>query len=356
MLVSSGRRRVSFGLAVALVGLAVVSPRAWAEGDEDAAVRRGLDLRREGKDQEALEEFQKAYGRKRSARTIAQIGLAEQALGRWVEAEAHVGQALTDDNHPWIRKNAPTLKSALAEIQRHVGSLEIIGPPAAEVRVNGQVIGTLPFAKAVRVPIGILNVEVRKDGYLPSSRPVSIAVGVLTRESIGLQMIEPLPRQRVEVIPARSSEPLPASSASPDEAPGDDAGPANPVAEKSTDGAWQRPVAWGVAVAAAVAVAGGGAALFLRSQKLKDANNLGCRITGGTVNPVDPNNGTKCVDLADSASSLGVAAVITFSVAGALAIGSAILFATAPSKASGTGSLACAPALATPGAVCQFRF
>jgi hypothetical protein len=357
MVLSSRQARVSLGLAVAFIGLAAVASRAQAAGEEDAAIRRGLDLRREGKDQEALDEFQKAYARNKSVRTLAQIGLAEQALGRWVDAEVHVGQALSDESHPWIRKNAPALKNALAEIQRHVGSLEIIGPRDAEVRVNGQLVGTLPFTKPVRLPIGVLNVELRREGYLSSTRTVSITAGVLTRESIGLQIIEPTPRQRVEVVPARAaSAPPSALPASEPDATSDDAGPGEPGVDRGASGTWRRPAAWVAAAGAGLGVAAGGVALFLRSQKLRDADNLQCRIMGDLVNPVDPRNQARCVDLADSASSLGVAAVVSFSVAGALAIGSVILFVTLPPRASGAASVACAPVLTTPGAVCVLRF
>ena len=348
--------RFSLALAFALVGLAMLPRILWAAGDEDAALRHGLDLRRQGKDQEALEEFQKAYAQSKSTRALAQIGLAEQALGRWVDAEAHLGQALSDETQPWIRKNSAVLKGAFEEIQRHIGSLEIIGPQAAEVRVNGQIVGTLPFSKPARVPIGTLNVELRKEGYLPSTRTVSITGGLLTRESISLQVVE-TPQRRVEAVPPRALEVTPTSPPPPVSGGGvdGDVGRA-PTIVNSAGGTWQRPVAWGAAAAAALGVVGGGVALLLRGDRINQAGNLHCNVTNGTVKPVDPANGAQCVSLADSASSMGVAAVVMFSVAGALAIGSGVLFATMPSKASAAGSLACAPALATPGAVCQLRF
>jgi len=67
------------------VGLATIL--AWgtaaAQGTDpaDAAIRRGVDLRRQGQDDQALQEFKKAYELSPSPRALAQIGLAEQALG-----------------------------------------------------------------------------------------------------------------------------------------------------------------------------------------------------------------------------------------------------------------------------------
>jgi tetratricopeptide (TPR) repeat protein len=345
-----------------LIGLVTLSGSVPAASTDDSLIRHGLDLRRQGKDQEALEAFQKAFEDNKSARCLAQIGLAEQALGRWVDAEVHVGQALSEETNPWIRKNRETLATALTEVQRHVGSLEIIGPESSEVRVNGLAIGTLPFPKAVRVPIGLVNVELRKDGYLPSTRPVSIAPGVLTRESISLQKMNYMAPQERALSIAPSAESIARSPPLPlAVVPSHDGGRKNVEGEDTVGEAtshprtWQRPVAWSLAGAAVVGTGAGIGALLLRHQKLQETNNLRCNVASGTVSPEDPGNAGKCLSLANDSSKLGVTAVVAFSVAGALAIGSIILFATTPDAAAAE-TLACAPALTTPGATCQIRF
>jgi len=57
-------------------------------GDEsDAPINQGLKAMRKGDYQAALEAFQRAHQARPSTRSRTEIGLAEQALHRWVEAE-----------------------------------------------------------------------------------------------------------------------------------------------------------------------------------------------------------------------------------------------------------------------------
>src|SRR5262245_713516 len=79
--------------------------RASASNDEDALIRRGLELRRRGDDAAALPHFERAYWLAQSPRSAAQLGFAEQALGRWSDAEVHVAEALRAGDDPWVRKN-----------------------------------------------------------------------------------------------------------------------------------------------------------------------------------------------------------------------------------------------------------
>jgi hypothetical protein len=350
MLTAPGRS-ILFLVSAAVVSGGLAYPHdARAADAEEAAIQRGLELRRQKKDREALEEFQKAYSIGKSARALAQKGLAEEALGRWVDAEEHIAQALSDTSQPWIRKNSLVLRGALDEVERHLGSLEIMGPDGAEVHANGQVLGTLPFSKPARVPIGTLNVEVRKKGFLPTTRPVSIAAGSLTRESVDLAAAPPQP-PAVDPAPIQLAATPPARTAP--VAGGRDEGPARP---EDTGGHWRRGLAVGSAVGALLAAGGGAVALFIRSQKLDDINKYQCNLRGDTVNPPDQNDIPRCLDAANSYSTMGVATIVSFSVAGALAITSGVLFMTAPSRASAGGALACAPMAPLAGALCQMRF
>src|ERR1043165_4391919 len=106
----------SFALALAVgvsaaawsVILGTPSPARAAGGDDaaaDAAIRRGVDLRKQGRDMDALEEFRKGYAVAKTPRALAQIALAEQALGRWVDAESDLEQAMSSKSDAWIRKN-----------------------------------------------------------------------------------------------------------------------------------------------------------------------------------------------------------------------------------------------------------
>ena len=75
------------GIFAALLSVAILAART-AEATGDAAehlIKQGVELRAKGKDAEALVLFQKAYAATPSPRALAQIALAEQALGRWIE-------------------------------------------------------------------------------------------------------------------------------------------------------------------------------------------------------------------------------------------------------------------------------
>jgi hypothetical protein len=178
-------------------------------------VKQGLALRRERRDAEALEEFRRAYALDPAPRTLAQIALAEQALGRWVESEAHLLSALQASTDPWIAANRGVLAGGLGNIQGHLGSLEVDADvPGAELWVNSERVGSLPLAKPLRVEAGSLVVEVRAAGYSPARRMTSVEPGGSARESVHLVAIAPPPVSH-EPSPAPVQTVAPSASAFP---------------------------------------------------------------------------------------------------------------------------------------------
>jgi PEGA domain len=177
-----------FMLALTLLGT-VASNRglAFAE-DVDALIKKGIELRRQGKEQDALQVFQRAAAISRAPRVVAQVALAEQALGIWADAERDLTEALAAGaKEPWIIKNRRQLEEALRVIQSHLGSLEIWGqPPGTEIVIDGAVVGKLPMSTALRLPIGEISLTLRKDGYDKITRVVSISKGDHVRENIVL--------------------------------------------------------------------------------------------------------------------------------------------------------------------------
>src|SRR4051812_24298887 len=179
--------RLSLPLSIALACVSVAAAAPARADDVEALIKRGVELRRSGQDAEALELFRRAYDAAQTPRALAQMGLAEQALGRWPEAEAHIVKALAADKDAWILKNRSTLDASLVAIGEHLGSLEILGEPAgAEVIVDGQVAGKLPMAQPLRLATGSVAVEVRARGRLSVSRTVLVSAGQLTRETVRL--------------------------------------------------------------------------------------------------------------------------------------------------------------------------
>jgi hypothetical protein len=153
-------------------------------------LRRGFELRGAGRDAEALAVFRQAYSIAAEPTTLAQIALAEHALGRWVEAERDLRQAL--DAAPtdrWIRSHAAPLREALVEIERHIGTLELSdGVSGAHVLIDGVEVGTLPLAQPLRVRLGPLDVRIEAEGYETWHRTLD-ATSSLTREPVIMQPI-----------------------------------------------------------------------------------------------------------------------------------------------------------------------
>lgn len=193
--------RARIAALVCLAG-ALAGPVASAQSNVEAEIARGVAMRRDGRDQAALEVFQSVWTTTRAPRALAQVALAEQALGRWVEAEEHLVEALGGSVDGWVRARLPVLQAALAEIRRHVGRLDVGGDPAgAEVLVEGRVVGTLPLPRALRVRTGSLTFTVRREGYVPVTRTVQVEASYPSRETVALQ--------RVPVAPVIVAAPTP---------------------------------------------------------------------------------------------------------------------------------------------------
>jgi hypothetical protein len=177
------------GLAVGLmlVIVSAVGSLHAQPSDAGALVKHGLVLRRERHDAEALDEFRRAYALDPAPRTLAQIALAEQALGKWADAEADLQKALGAGDDSWIASNRRVLDAGLATIHGHLGGLDVEADvKGAELWVNGARVGSLPLAAPMRVEAGSVVVEVRAEGYATARRITSVEPGGSARESLHL--------------------------------------------------------------------------------------------------------------------------------------------------------------------------
>ncbi len=327
---------------------------ASAATEADAALKHGVELRRRGDDAPALQEFQRAYALQRSARALAQIGFAEQALGRWRDAEEHLGQALADGDDLWIRGNRATLERSRAIVAGHLGSLDVLGgPEGAVLRVDGRAEGRLPLARPVRVAAGSVGIELRAEGYLPATRPVTITAGELSRETIMLQRLEVAPatagpgispaitptQSPVALAPAPPGAALPAMAAAPY------------VPDDLGDGGWERTAAW-VSAGVAVLVAGGAAVAVVARGQYADqvasaVRDNRCTQAGDRFTGVGAED---CANAATDRDRSAMLALLGGGVAGAFAVASAIFFVATPRADAGARSaavrarFACAPA------------
>jgi serine/threonine-protein kinase len=186
------RRGALLGIAF-LASCPSTSARAQ-DTDADAFIRKGLELRRLRHDAEALEAFRRAYALKATPRALAQIALAEQALGDWVDAEADLDAALQSSGDVWIAPHRSALLEGLATIRSHLGWVEITADaPGTRAWVNGAPVGALPLPRPVRVEAGSVVIELRADGFVPVRRVAFVEPGGSAREAVRLVPLAPEP-------------------------------------------------------------------------------------------------------------------------------------------------------------------
>lgn len=171
--------------AALLLVLASAPGTALAQSDpsaqEEALVREGVELRRQGQDEAAVAVLRRAYQLHGSPRATGQLALAEQSLGRWARAESLLRNALCAVEDPWVARNREVLTGALAVAEQHLATVEVLGGvDGAELRVDDERVGTLPGDRTLRVAAGSARVScVTPDGV------VTTRVLELTARAVG---------------------------------------------------------------------------------------------------------------------------------------------------------------------------
>lgn len=305
-------RRCLF-LALAFAAVVSASSARAEDAGVEALLARGVALREQGKDEEALGVFREAHAKSPSGRARAQVALAEQALGMWVAAEADLLAALAS-SETWIERHRAALDGALGVVRRHLANLELRGTEDADIYVDGARIGvgTGPF----RVESGSRRLEVRAKGFHPTARTIDVPPGGVARETITLV-------REVSPDASAASRPLPAT-------PGDDRG------------ATQRLVGW-VLGGSGVGLAAFGAVGLVVRQGIVDDYNTACPGVGVAQSP-------ECESKADSARTWRALSIGALIVGGVAIAGGAVVVLTAPrsgasARAEGAVRIAlrCAP-------------
>jgi hypothetical protein len=210
-------RTAKGALALAVVALLAASPARAAGEDATSLLKRGVDLRREHKDEDALAAFKEAARLSPSPVARAQIALAEQALGRWLDAERDLAKVLADPDDPWIAKNHDALEEARGMIDEHCAWLTVdANVERAEITLDDR---TLARGREERVVAGSTILVVQSSGYVPVVRHVDLAPRSHTRLAMILAPLvaTPLPSPATLAAPRAVATDLPRASATREE-------------------------------------------------------------------------------------------------------------------------------------------
>jgi hypothetical protein len=183
---------LSILLVLAVAAPAMAAGETEAESpDLEASIQQGIALRKAGNDDAALSLFLDLERKNpESIRVMLHITAAAQATGRWLMAYSYLHKASSHKNDPYFIRYRVAIKGIEDAINQHVGQFRAVGaPPGAEVRLNGEVVGTLPMIDAKPIEVGQYVLEVTKGGYYPLRRAVSVGAGsALTQESADLRL------------------------------------------------------------------------------------------------------------------------------------------------------------------------
>jgi hypothetical protein len=338
---------VTVRAAVVAVTLALVEATSYAQSAEDlraaeTLMEEGVALRQRGDDEAALARFREAFSRTHAPRAQAQVALAEQALGDWINADRDMRAALAVTNDPWIERNRTALQGALQQISHRIGSVDVrVNVPGAELWIDGTRVGSLPLPAPARVAAGVVMLEVRAEGYATLRRSVEIRGESLARETFNLV--------RIAGVEASSASAVASSSTA---STGSNSTGSNSTGSSASE-APVRPRSSSVPVGAVVLLGVGGASLI--SSAIFASMRLGaigsCRIDGNTL--VCPS----LIDAqrAESGRTFTTLTNVTLIAGGALVVGGAswliVSMATAPRDAERARGVMVAPTMVASDAV-----
>ena len=190
---------MSCSLRRAIIGFALVSTLSSAglaaneDPEVEALLKRGIQLRRDGADEEALAVFLEAETKSPSSvRVLLHVATAAQAASKWVMANEYLEKASSHQGDEYYQRYATEIEEVRAATAQRVGRFRAIGEPdGAEVILNGEAIGPLPMITPKTIEAGSYVLEVTKPGFYALRRPIAVRGGVLTRETVELN---PRPR------------------------------------------------------------------------------------------------------------------------------------------------------------------
>lgn len=177
--------------SIVAIALLVLGPLVAHADDPNLAKREfqlGFKDLNAGRFEKALAHYERSYEAESRSRTLFNMALCEEELGRYKDAIDHYQQFLVEGE----QRDADFFdqaRSKLAELQLKIGGrIEIVSTPSgASVSVNGTRKGRTPIR--LDLVAGQHMVEVSRKGSRSSERRINVEVGMVATESFSLDPV-----------------------------------------------------------------------------------------------------------------------------------------------------------------------
>ncbi len=271
--------RLILCLGVFSIGISLLSAPTFAATDPaELMIRSGVELRRQGRNEDALPKFQGAYELSRSSRAAAQLGLCEQTLEMWEEAEQHLSEALLGQSDPWVTRNRKVLEEARARGRENLVSVQLLVEPAeAMITVNDVTVGRAAEASTVWLKEGDLLVTASLAGFESQSFKRRMKAGDSTQ--VKMKLAKPTAPPRISA--AASSTEAPPQSAPLGGPAATDVQASDSVHAEPRN--WRPYVGWGAVGVGTVGLGVGLLGYLAHNNAVSGFNKLGCLKGEGVI-------------------------------------------------------------------------
>jgi tetratricopeptide (TPR) repeat protein len=326
-----------------------------ADGDVRAAARehfqKGVAAYADQRFAEAADEFEAAYRLSPAFKLLYNIGQVSVALGRSVEAVDAFDKYLKQGASAISAERKAEVTAELEKQQGRIGTISLrTFPEAADVRLDGVLLGQTPLPRPVRVNAGKHTLEAILVGFTTKTREVDVAGKAqlsieMTLEKhasptpapVAAAKSEPIPAPAPPVAPAPVVQPLvervvietpPAPTAPRNDGASFEPAPRAPRAESSSV-SWQRIAGVVVTVGGLATATVGGLMIYKGVNQANDARDR--------LNMTDPANdaawNTATADF-NAGKSLNRRGWTVGGIGAAVTLGGIILIAAAPDRSN----------------------
>jgi len=202
---------VRSALLAVLVSLACLSGVARADDPARAAASayysKGLELANQGQYEAALDQFANAYTKSPHFAVLYNIGQAQIALGRPLEAIAALSKYLRDGAEQVPLSRREQVQAQVALLESRLSELTVTTDmPGAVIRVDGHEVGTAPLFQPIPLAAGSHTVTARLANGAEVVR--AVVLGEAERQKLELELAGVPPPPPPSTTPAPAPPPL----------------------------------------------------------------------------------------------------------------------------------------------------